>query len=130
MATRDVTLRDMLHRAADWFPQGERVVDELFRYTSPQLREQVQRCAALYHALGVRKGDRVALLLLPSANHVVALFAASGRHDQLAAAIAARFGGVSDAVFASVATAVPADLPPDLVQDIRRIPVAFTGFAR
>jgi hypothetical protein len=32
--------------------------------------------------------------------------------------------------FASVATAVPADLPPDLVQDLRRIPAAFTGFAR
>ncbi len=61
---------------------------------------------------------------------VVALFAASGRHDQLAAAIVARFGGASDAVFASVATAVPADLPPDLVQDIRRIPATFTGFAR
>lgn len=29
MATRDVTARDMLHRAADWFPQGERVVDGL-----------------------------------------------------------------------------------------------------
>ena len=76
MATRDVTLRDMLHRAADWFPQGERVVDELFRYTYPQLRAQVQRCAALYHALGVRKGDRVALLTVGSVQHVVALFGA------------------------------------------------------
>ena len=47
MATRDVTLRDMLHRAADWFPQGERVVDELFRYTYPELREQVQRGEAI-----------------------------------------------------------------------------------
>ncbi|MFZ5652941.1 MAG: TIGR03617 family F420-dependent LLM class oxidoreductase [Pseudomonadota bacterium] len=63
-------------------------------------------------------------------DEVVALFAARGRHDQLEAAIAARFGGVADAVFASVATAVPADLPPDLVQDLRRIPAAFTGFAR
>ena len=61
---------------------------------------------------------------------VVALFAAVGRHDQLEQTIAARFAGVSDAVFASVATAVPADLPPDLVQDLRRIPAAFTGFAR
>ena len=72
MATRDVTARDMLHRAADWFPQGERVVDGLFRYTYPQLREQVQRCAALYHALGVRKGDRVALMTVGSVQHTVA----------------------------------------------------------
>jgi len=76
MATRDVTARDMLHRAADWFPQGERVVDGLFRYTYPQLREQVQRCAALYHQLGVRKGDRVALMTVGSVQHVVALFGA------------------------------------------------------
>ncbi len=76
MATRDVTVRDMLHRAADWFPQGERVVDELFRYTYPQLLDQVRRCAALYHTLGVRKGDRVALLTVPSVQHTVALFAA------------------------------------------------------
>ncbi|HEX2797958.1 MAG TPA: AMP-binding protein, partial [Immundisolibacter sp.] len=76
MATRDVTARDMLHRAADWFPQGERVVDGLFRYTYPQLREQVRRCAALYHQLGVRKGDRVALMTVGSVQHVVALFGA------------------------------------------------------
>ena len=76
MATREVTARDMLHRAADWFPQGERVVDGLFRYSYPQLREQVQRCAALYHALGVRKGDRVALMTVGSVQHLVALFGA------------------------------------------------------
>ncbi|WP_158513143.1 class I adenylate-forming enzyme family protein [Immundisolibacter cernigliae] len=76
MATRDVTARDMLHRAADWFPQGERVVDGLFRYTYPRLREQVLRCAALYHQLGVRKGDRVALMTVGSVQHVVALFGA------------------------------------------------------
>ncbi|MBK6961870.1 MAG: TIGR03617 family F420-dependent LLM class oxidoreductase [Gammaproteobacteria bacterium] len=61
---------------------------------------------------------------------VVNLFAAIGRHDEIAAAIAKRFGGASDAIFASVATAVPADLPPDLVQDIRRLPASFTGFLR
>ncbi|MBK6960492.1 MAG: LLM class flavin-dependent oxidoreductase [Gammaproteobacteria bacterium] len=61
---------------------------------------------------------------------VVNLFAAIGRHDEIAAAIAKRFSSASDAIFASVATAVPADLPPDLVQDIRRLPAAFTGFPR
>src|SRR6185369_15339435 len=46
---------------------------------------------------------------------VVHLFAAVGRHDQIARAIEARFGGLVDAVSAS-------DLPPDLIQDIQRIP--------
>ncbi|MGK2941755.1 MAG: class I adenylate-forming enzyme family protein [Immundisolibacter sp.] len=76
MATRDITVRDMLHRAADWFPERESVVDGLYRYTYPQLRDQVQRCAALYHSLGVRKGDRVALMAVASVQHVVALFGA------------------------------------------------------
>lgn len=76
MTTRDITVRDMLHRAAAWSPERESVVDELFRYTYPQLLDQVQRCAALYHQLGVRKGDRVALMTVSSVQHTVALFAA------------------------------------------------------
>ncbi len=71
--------------------------------------------------------DRIAAEI---SDDVVNLFAAIGRHDEIAAAIAQRFGGASDAIFASVATAVPADLPPDLVQDIRRLPAVFTGFRR
>ena len=49
---------------------------------------------------------------------VVHLFAAVGRHDQIAKAIEARFGGLVDAVSAS-------DLPPDLIQDIQRIPTRY-----
>jgi hypothetical protein len=60
---------------------------------------------------------------------VVHLFAAVGRHDQLAAAIAARFGGISDTIQASANPEAPADLPPDLVQDLKRLPSQFTGFA-
>ena len=72
MATRDITVRDMLHRAAAWSPERESLVDELLRYTYPQLLDQVQYCASLYHQLGVRKGDRVALM---TASSVQALFA-------------------------------------------------------
>jgi len=60
---------------------------------------------------------------------MVHLFAAIGRHDEITAVIEQRFGKGSDALFASVATAVPADLPPGLIQDIQRIPVKFTGFS-
>lgn len=60
---------------------------------------------------------------------MVEQFAAIGTHQDIAAAIGKRFGGAADAIFASVATAVPADFPSDLIQDIQRIPVAFKRFA-
>jgi fatty-acyl-CoA synthase len=66
----------MFHRAARWFPNNEAAVDETTRYTYRELLDNVQRCAALYHDLGVRKGDRVALMLYPSTVHCIALFAA------------------------------------------------------
>ena len=71
-----LTVREMLHRAARWFPNNEVAVDETTRYTYRELLDQLQRCAALYHELGVRKGDRVALMLYPSTVHCIALFAA------------------------------------------------------
>lgn len=43
---------------------------------------------------------------------VVRLFAAVGRHDEIADAIAERFGGIADVV------GMPEDSPPDLLQDI------------
>ena len=59
---------------------------------------------------------------------VVHLFAAVGRHDQIATAIEARFGGLTDAISDSAATA-EAGMPPDLIQDIQRIATPFDGFA-
>ena len=44
-----------------------------------------------------------------------------------AVAIARRFGGVADGVYARAAEGDAAFLPPDLVQDIRRIPSPFQG---
>jgi probable F420-dependent oxidoreductase len=60
---------------------------------------------------------------------VVGLFAIAGRHDQLAAEVERRLGGVSDNLHASSNSSMPSDLPPDLIQDLRRIPAAFKGFA-
>lgn len=56
---------------------------------------------------------------------VVHLFAAVGRHDQIAKAIEARFGGLVDAVSASANSSKPSDLPPDLLQDLARIPTRY-----
>ncbi len=71
-----LTLREMLNRLAKWFPNNEAVVDETTRYTFKELKEEVEKCAALYHSLGVRKGDRIAIMLYPSTVHCIALFAA------------------------------------------------------
>ena len=56
---------------------------------------------------------------------VVHLFAAVGRHDQIAKAIEARFGGLVDSISASANSAKPSDMPPDLLQDLARIPTVY-----
>jgi probable F420-dependent oxidoreductase len=61
-------------------------------------------------------------------DEVVRLFAAVGTHRELARAIEQRFGGVSDAVAPSGGYGMRQVLPRELIQDIRRIPAAFTGF--
>jgi probable F420-dependent oxidoreductase len=56
------------------------------------------------------------------------LFAAIGTHAGLARAIEDRFGGVSDTVGLSGGYGVRQDIPPDLIQDIRRIRAPFSGY--
>ena len=59
---------------------------------------------------------------------VVHLFAAIGRHDQIVGAIASRFGGLVDAL--TLRGDGVGEVPPDLVQDIRRIPHQYRGSPR
>lgn len=59
---------------------------------------------------------------------VVRLFATVGTHRELARAVAERFGGVVDTVALSGGYGTRQDIPPDLVQDIRRIPSVFAGY--
>ena len=70
----EISVRSMLHRTARYFANNEALVDAHNRYTYAQMLDQVQRTAALLHSQGVRKGDRVALMTLPSSIHVIALF--------------------------------------------------------
>ena len=56
--------------------------------------------------------------------------AAIGRHDQIAAIIAKRFGGLTDTVHASASSEQPSDLPRAVIEEIQRLPAAFTGFNR
>lgn len=60
-------------------------------------------------------------------DEVVHLFAAVGRHDQIATAIERHFGGLVDSVSASANSSKPADLPPGLIQDIARIPMRYAA---
>jgi probable F420-dependent oxidoreductase len=60
---------------------------------------------------------------------VAHLFAAVGRYDQIKGAIAARFGGLVDALNIRANPLMGGPVPPDLVQDLRLLPCAFTGFA-
>jgi probable F420-dependent oxidoreductase len=59
---------------------------------------------------------------------VLRLFTAIGTHRELAGAVAARFGGVADTIALSGGYGVKQDIPPDLIQDLQRIPAAFGGF--
>ncbi len=59
---------------------------------------------------------------------VVHLFAAVGRHDEITAAIEARFGGISDSISDSASSELRGSLPGDVIQDIQRIPATFTGY--
>jgi probable F420-dependent oxidoreductase len=59
---------------------------------------------------------------------LVHLFAAVGTHKEIAGKIEERFGGVADAITPRGDPAIEADIPPDLIQDIRRIPARFRGF--
>ena len=56
---------------------------------------------------------------------VVHRFAAVGRHDQIAKAIEARFGGLVDSISASANSSKPSDMPPDLLQDLARLPTSY-----
>ncbi len=59
---------------------------------------------------------------------VAHLFAAVGRHDQIVAAIGERYGGLVDALTLGREGTGP--VPPDLAQDIRRIPHRYAGLPR
>lgn len=56
------------------------------------------------------------------------LFAAIGRHDEIASQIEKRFAGVSDSIYASSSSEVRSDLPPDLISDLQTIPTQFIKY--
>jgi fatty-acyl-CoA synthase len=65
MATIPVsrTIPDLIDELAQRFPEREALVGSGHRYTYRQLRAEVRRVARALHALGVRRGDKVAILM-------------------------------------------------------------------
>jgi probable F420-dependent oxidoreductase len=59
---------------------------------------------------------------------VARLFAAVGRHDQIVGAIAERFGGLVDSL--TLRGDGVGEVPPGLVQDIRRVPHRYAGLPK
>ncbi len=60
---------------------------------------------------------------------LVHLFAAVGTHKEIASKIAERFGGLSDAInLRADSSSVGGDTPPDVIQEIKRIPTPFQGY--
>lgn len=60
---------------------------------------------------------------------LVHLFAAVGTHQEIAGRIAERFGGLSDAVsLRADSSGAGGDVPPDVIQEIKRIPTVFKGY--
>lgn len=57
------------------------------------------------------------------------LFTAIGRYDEIAGEIETRFGGISDSVNPGTSIVARDLIPADVLQDIKRIPTQFTGFA-
>jgi hypothetical protein len=61
-------------------------------------------------------------------DEVVHTFAAVGTYGEIAKAIEARFGGVTDSIALGFPGSTAAGLVREVVQDVRRIPCAFHAF--
>ena len=59
---------------------------------------------------------------------IVHLFTAVGTHKEIVGEIEKHFGGISNCISASPNASIPAELPPDLIRDIQKIPSRFQGF--
>jgi probable F420-dependent oxidoreductase len=59
---------------------------------------------------------------------VARMFAAVGTHETIVGEIEKRYGGVSDALNATLTTEFDPGLTPDLIRDIQRLPSRFEGF--
>jgi len=78
------------------------------------------------HAMS-KKGQWKEMAKELSDDHV-RLFVAVGKHDQIVDAIKDRYDGVSDTVYVNQVPGVDPQVPAELIEDIKKIPVEFNRF--
>lgn len=61
-------------------------------------------------------------------DEVLALFAAAGRHERIRDVVEARFGGLADTIAESLPPGDETGMPPDLIQELQRLPRRFEGY--
>lgn len=66
------TIPEMVLSAGDRFGDAEAVVDGPLRLSFAELTERIRRAAGAFAALGVQKGDRVAVWAPNSAEWIIA----------------------------------------------------------
>jgi probable F420-dependent oxidoreductase len=74
------------------------------------------------------KRDRWNEMAAQVPDDVVRSFAAVGTYDELASAVEARFGGLSDTLALGFGAELDPGVVRELVQDLQRIPAAFEGY--
>jgi long-chain acyl-CoA synthetase len=70
-----LTIPDLLHHAAEKYPKHIATVFMGARVNYSQLKQQVDKMAAALHALGIHKGDRVAIMLPNCPQTIIAYYA-------------------------------------------------------
>ena len=70
------TIPEMVLSTADRFGDAEALIDGPVRLSYVELAERIRRAAGAFHALGVAKGDRVAVWAPNSADWVIAALGA------------------------------------------------------
>lgn len=137
-ASCPLTIATMLDRLVGQFPDHEAAVDSGTRLTFRALDDTSRRLITQLRAEGVRPGDVVALLTLPSTVHLVAWLALARmgaipmalhtrESDSQLAATCAAFGATAllhDASFEAKATAITSAVPGDLARMRLRSAVA------
>lgn len=70
-----LTIPDLLKNSAEKYPRQTATVFQGARMSYQQLKQQVDKLAASLHELGVRKGDRVAIMLPNCPQTIIAYYA-------------------------------------------------------
>ena len=110
----------------DWVRKRVALYGSTRTYTSILALHGLEELGLKLHAMSVE--GRWNEMPREIADDVVQIFAACGTYDEIAAAVATRYGNLADSVELNFPADTPAGLQRELLADIRRIPHNFEGF--